>query len=364
MSDKAYKEGRPNQFKIFLALTRRNLMVFLKNVPIVFFTLMVPIAILAVYALFLRPMEISQIKQTLNSYLPSPIDINNEADALLLRKLYGITDCWMMSGILSVSCITVSLNSNYIMVKDKENDVAKDMISSPISSKTIMFSYFAFNIIITFVAIFIVYILCLLWLFCYKAYMITALDFFAILGVLLLSIISAALLNFFIASFIKTDSVLSTVVAIVSAAVGFLIGAYLPDSMLPSSIKTLTAFFPGTYSTTLLRNYFMQTPLGLVSTDLISRGISESFISEFTQMFGFKIDFFGISIEPPMMAVVIVIFIAIFLVLNFIFTSKNVFKGFFLNSKNKEKRKLLVNNLNVYNSIKLNEKEKIEDEIK
>lgn len=363
MSEKITKEGRPNQFKIFFALTRRNLMVFLKNVPIVFFTLMVPLAVLAVYALFLRPMEISQIKQTLNTYLPSPIDVANEADALLLRKLYGITDCWMMSGILSVSCITVSLNTNYIMVKDKENDVAKDMISSPISSKTIMFSYFAFNIIITFVAIFIVYLLCLLWLFFYKAYMITAIDFFAILGVLLLSIISAALLNFFLASFIKSDSVLSTFVAIVSAAVGFLIGAYLPDSMLPSSIKTLTAFFPGTYSTTLLRNYFMKTPLELVTNDLIKRGISEKFISEFTQMFGFKINFFGISIEPHMMAIVIVIFISIFLVLNFVFTSKNVLKGFFLNSKNKEAKKKLLKKLNVDNSSKNNIEVK-ENEIK
>ena len=342
MTKEQITEGRPNQFKIFLTLTKRHLMVYFKNVPIVFFTLMVPLAILLVYALFLRPMEVGQIKDIIKQY-GIILDENNSADFDTLKKIYAIADCWMMAGVLSVSCITVSLNTNYIMVKDKENDANKDMLSSPISSKTIMVSYFAFNIIITFLVIFIVYVICLLWLLGYNAYMISITDFFMIIFILLLSIVSASLMNFFIASFIKSDSVLSTVVAIFSAAIGFLIGAYLPNSMMPKSIRNVTAFFPGTYSTSLLRNYFMRRPLDKLAVDLGNM----KFMQELSSMFGFEIDFFGINVQKQTMSLVILAFIGIFLILNILFTSNNMFKGLVNNVKRikNQPKKTLTNGL-------------------
>ena len=53
----------PNQPKAFWSLTKRHLLVFLKNVPSVIFTLMVPLTVLAVYIVFLRPMEVAQWKR-------------------------------------------------------------------------------------------------------------------------------------------------------------------------------------------------------------------------------------------------------------------------------------------------------------
>lgn len=347
MANEQIKEGRPKQTRIFFALTKRHLMVYFKNVPIVFFTLMVPLAILLVYALFLRPMEIGQIKDIIKEY-GIALDSSNPADADTLKKIYGIADSWMMAGVLSVSCITVSLNTNYIMVSDKEHDVNKDMLSSPISSKTIMFSYFAFNIIITLIVIFTVYVICLLWLVFYNAFLITAGDFFLILAVLIMSIISASLMNFFIASFIKTDSVLSTVVAIFSAVVGFLIGAYLPNSMMPKSIRTVTAFFPGTYSTAMLRNYFMRNPLEKLAALPVFKN-NPKFIDELSSMFGFNVDFFGINVQRQTMFLVILAFIGIFLLLNICFTSNNMFNGLVRNVKKlkKQPKDLLINDLNI-----------------
>ena len=154
------KIERPNQLAIMLTMVKRNLKVYFKNVPIVIFTLMVPLAVLAVYALFLRPMEAQQIRSALEQFNIILKPEQNPDDLDFLKKIYGIADCWMMSGVLAVSCITVSLNSNYIMVKDKENDANKDMLSSPISPRTIMFSYFLFNFLVTFLVIFIVFLLC------------------------------------------------------------------------------------------------------------------------------------------------------------------------------------------------------------
>ena len=313
----------PNQPKAFWSLTKRHLLVFLKNVPSVIFTLMVPLTVLAVYIVFLRPMEVAQIKQTLiaNGII---YDTATEAGELFLQGVYGIADTWMISGVLSVSCITVSLNANVVLVRDKEREIAKDFISSPILPTTIVSSYFLFNLIVTFVTNLIVYFICLIYLACYGAYMITVLDFFAIIGVILYSSVSASLLMFFICSFISTESVMSPIVAIVSAAVGFLIGAFLPSGTGPVYIEYVTMFFPGTYSTGLFRNYFMRNPLvQLKQAPELSSEAGQKFVENLENQFSLNLNFFGHRVNPTVMSLVILLFIAVFAVLCCVFSSKN-----------------------------------------
>ena len=321
---KAFWQKIVQQLLILEALTRRHLMVFFKNWITVIFTLMVPLIILAVYILFLRNMELSQIDNALNS-----IEGLGAPDKDFLHQVYAIVDSWMISGVLAVSCITVSLNTCYILVRDKESGINKDFLSSPIPQKTIMASYFFFNTLVTFSINLIVYFICLIYLVAYGALMISVSDFFAIIGILLLSTLNASLLTFFICSFIKKESVLSSIVAIGSAAIGFLIGAYLPPNMLPDEVNSLTTFFPGTYSASLLRNYFMSTPLEkLVEQPYVleHQEALQDFIDGIQNDFDLNIDFFGHTVTPGVMALVILAFSGIFLVLNLIFTSRNLFR--------------------------------------
>ena len=332
-----------HQGYVFYSLTKRHLMVFFKNIPTVIFTLMVPLAVFAVYIIFLRQLETTSIKQALDGIIKDTdcvLGLESHAAEYkeIVKKVYGIADCWMVAGVLAVSCITVSLNANYIVVRDKESLVTRDFISSPIHPNIIVASYFTFNVIITFLVNFIVYLICLFVLSIYGAYMISLLDFFSILGVLLLSTISASLITFFICSFIKSESVMSPIVAIVSAGVGFLIGAYLPSNFGPKYIGYITTFFPGTYSVGLLRNYFMATPLSLLSAKLEDYGIS-GIMDSLSDQFALNIDFFGHEIEPGFMVLVLFIFIVIFLILNLIFSNKNFFHiNLKLKKKNKENK--------------------------
>ncbi len=316
---------------IFYALTKRHFLVFFKNWVTIIFTMMVPIIILAVYILFLRQMEIEQIVTALE-------DIEGVTeDASFMRAVFAIVDSWMISGVLAVSCITVSLNSCYILVRDKESGVNRDFISSPIPQWTIMSSYFFFNMIVSFLINVLVFFICLIYLVIYGAMMISVLDFFSIIGVLLLSTLNSSLFTFFICSFISKDSILSSIIAIFSAAIGFLIGAYLPPDMLPDAVNRLTTFFPGTYSAALLRNYFMTTPIAKLSALPIVEANAElaNVVESLQESFSFNLDFFDYEVTPGLMVVVILVFSAIFLVLNLIFTNKNFFK---LPKKKKEKQ--------------------------
>lgn len=330
-----------HQFSAFLALTKRHFLVFIKNVPTVIFTLMVPLSILLVYALFLRPMETSQIEESIASLLPEISE-----NYAVLKKFYALADSWMISGVLAVSCITVSLNTNYILVHDKENGLNKDMISSPIDSGIIVLSYFTFNFLVTFIVNFIVYSLCLIYLLCYNAYMISLLDFFANIGIILLSSISAALITHFICNFISTDAVMAPVVAIVSAAIGFLIGAYLPGDMMPSGIQSLTGFFPGTYSAGLFRNYMMSTPIEkLLQDPSLSNHIEE--VKQVVDMFNISIgenssvsvyvSFFSLKINTFVMSLILFGSIVVFLALNLGMSKKNNFFAFNHSVRKKKK---------------------------
>ncbi len=336
-----HEKHLPHQMGVFVSLTKRHLMVFFKNIPTVIFTLMVPVAIFAVYVIFLRQLETSTIKEALDGMIKaqstSTLEIGSDAYKDVLSKVYGIADCWMIAGVLAVSCITVSLNTNYIVVRDKESGVNRDFISSPIDSRVTVASYFVFNVIVTFLINFIVYLICLIYLLIYGAYMITFVDFWAIIGVLLLSTISASLITFFICSFIHTEAVLSPIVAIFSAAVGFLVGAYLPANMGPKYIGYITTFFPGTYSVGLLRNYFLTAPIKQLALSLSPYGL-DSLIEELQAQFSLNIDFFGNLVSPSIMWIVLVIFSGIFGALNLIFADKNFLRITF--SKKKKKKNI------------------------
>ena len=54
-----------NSFHIFFQLTKRHFLVFFKNKIRVFYTLMVPLIILAVYICFLRELELSTVENML-----------------------------------------------------------------------------------------------------------------------------------------------------------------------------------------------------------------------------------------------------------------------------------------------------------
>ena len=315
------KTNIKNEIFVLWALTKRHLKIFLKNKVNVLFTLLVPVIILVVYALFLRPMELSQIEVAIDKQLLSALKANND-----IRKVYGIVDAWMISGVLATSCITVSLNTCYIQVRDKETGVSKDFISSPITSRSIMLSYFLFNLIVTCLVNIIVFIGCVCYLLTYGAFLMRGSDFFALIGIIILSSICSALIMFFICSLISSESILSSITAIASAAIGFLIGAYLPTSMLPKSISFVTMFFPGTYSAGLFRNYFMNYPVyqlsELVQTNYAQFEQANTIISDLQANFSFNLDFFGNVVSPAFMVLTLCVYSIIFMSLNIMFSSR------------------------------------------
>ena len=118
-------------------LVERSLKIFLKDKVGVFFSLLAPLIVLVLYVLFLGDIQMDGIK---SAFEGAPIDE---------KLLRNFVDSWMLAGVVSVACITVSFSAQGIMIQDKEKGVLSDMLASPVSRGLIETGYLISNFVVT-----------------------------------------------------------------------------------------------------------------------------------------------------------------------------------------------------------------------
>ena len=305
---------------IFFELTKRHFLVFFKNKIRVFYTLMVPIIILLVYICFLRALELSTVENILYQLEVQP---NTE----LKQYINILVDSWMLSGIIALSTITISIQTNNIIINDKENGVNRDFSSSPIKKSLLIGSYFLFNFVVTLLICVVVLFVCLIYLAIMGEFVVTFTDFILMLACLAFSCITSTLFTVLICSFIKHESTLASIIASISAVAGFLIGAYMPLTMFPPILRNVCCFIPSTYSCNLMRFSFMNTPINLVSDYLQNSNIAnaEELIKTLTDNFGYNLNCFGYTLNIGYQAVINIGAIVLLVILN-ILSSKHLAK--------------------------------------
>ncbi len=303
-----------NYMDIFFRLTKRHILVLFRNKIRMFFTVMAPLIIFAVYILFLRDLELTSVQSAINQ-------LNSEQGFNLNYQDYKkvietVVDSWMLSGIIAISTITVSLQTNNIIVNDKENGVNRDFASSPIGKGVLIASYFLYNFIVTVIICIIFLAICFIYLASLNEFVLSFGDILQILGVLLYSSVSSVLFTVFICSFIKRDATMGSVIMIFSTAVGFIMGAYMPLGMMPDWVGNICGFFPGTYTCALLRYAFLSPPINGLSAQLASVAGGSELFSAVSENFGFNLKFFGNSVNPSYQTLVLGVFSLILIAVN------------------------------------------------
>lgn len=310
--------------RVYLTLVRRHFKVFFKNKIGVVFALLVPMITLILYVVFLRKLQVDAIDSNIGQVIdPSRVTQGIKDGAHLLA------DGWMLSGIVAVSCISVSLNTCTIMINDRLSGVSKDFVSSPISRRSINASYIIFNILATFLITFCVLLVSYLYLGAKGGFHISVGHTFLLIPILLLSVVSASLITCFLASFLTSYNTYNSISVIVSSASGFLIGAFMPVSMLPEIAQKVPLFFPGTYSAGLLRTFCLQGYYDSFRNYLFNvEHFTWDEIDRITQQLNDKlsmnINFFGSEVTPGYMALAIFIFAMFFIILNILFLDRNL----------------------------------------
>ena len=273
-----------------LSLARRNLKVFLKDKANVFFSLLAPLIVLALYALFLGRVQADGLLAALEE-----MGVSGGEGAVR-----AFCDSWMLAGSVSCACITVPLCACGIMVTDRSRGISADLRIAPLSGWVPPAAYFL-SVAAAGLAIgAIVLAVCFLWLAAAGAWFLTVADLFGCIGTLVLSVLSSSALLVFVVGFIRSQGAFTGLNIIFGTVVGFLIGAYMPISYFPKGVQYFTLFIPGSYTAGLFRNFMMGGALDNIA-DTLSPAFAESLRSEFSLTF----DFFGAELGMPAMAAVL-----------------------------------------------------------
>ena len=268
---------------------------------------MVPIIVFLIYIILLRNLEGEMLISALKDY--GLIDATGWKIPGMEHDCFTMMDFWMLSGLLGISAITISIQSNNIMVNDKENGVNRDFISSPVNPKILITSYFIFNFLVTLLLCFIFFLICLIYIAAMGEFVLTFLDILTILGVLIITCLSSTLITIFICAFINREPTLASIIAIFSSAAGFLVGAYMPFGLFPGWVEAVCCFIPLTHNVALLRfaflngvfERFQQTYEPLIE----DKGVYDALMSKVDQ-FGYNLHFFGDNVANPSVSAIIV----------------------------------------------------------
>lgn len=224
-----------------IALTKRNLLLYFRNRPGVFFSLLGAMISFILYIIFLK-------KSMINSWQGVP-------------NSHQMLDFWLIGGTLSVTAITTTLTSLGQLVKDKEREVIKDFYLTDLSRFRIKISYMLSATLIGFFMQMMMLSLMLGYFLFADSLAIPWTSMSAVTCIALFSSLLSVVINMLFIQFINRFDSLGTWGTIVGTASGFLVGTYVPLGILPSFAQFLIKLTPGAYVAAIYRQILMDDKL-------------------------------------------------------------------------------------------------------
>ena len=229
----------------FIGLTKRNMLVFFTDKGTLFFSMLTPMIILLLYILFLK-----------NSLLSSLQNAATGLENLVAAKdMAQFVNGLLLTGIISSALITIPYNALEIIVRDREDRVDLDMLSTPVKRFEIILSYFCAAVASAFMQAMIVLAVGIGILSMSGDMYLTALDIVKLVGAVFLGTVSSTSVFMVVMMFFKSMGTCGAFMGIISAVSGFVIGAYMPLSEFNKSIQNVCNLVPATGITVLIRNY-------------------------------------------------------------------------------------------------------------
>lgn len=299
----------------YKGITLRNIRVYLKDKTSIIMSLMAQIIILGLFLLFLK-----------NNYTDSIIaQLGELRDLLSDNDINAIVNSYLMAGVIGTSVVTVALNSLAVMVSDRERKINFDYGASPVKGHTVVLSYFSGAVVNTFLVSAVLTTAGFIFLCIGSEITYTLLDFLKIYGLVALGSISATLVLMVFASFFKKSSTQGSFGVLVSAAIGFITGAYIPVSQFSESIQTGVNLVPASQIAGMMK-YVLITPTIDHVNDVLNGIDNGEFAKAMYQIFSVKMNIFSNEVDFGFMLMYSLIAIAVFLIINlalYRFTSKN-----------------------------------------
>lgn len=299
--------GFSKAFYAYKGMTARNIKVYLKDRMTIILSMLTQIIVLGLYLLFLKQNYVDAVTQGLGEF--SKLVTDNDIQALV--------NSWLIAGVIGTSVVTVALNSLSVMVSDKHEKIDFDYKATPMRGSTVVLSYFTGAVINTFFISTILLTAGFIFIGITGGFIYSISDILKTYGLVALGSVSSTLILMFIASFFKKNSTLSSFGVLVSAAIGFVIGAYIPVSQFGESVQTVVNLVPGSQIAGMMRNVLMTPAINNIN-DVLGGADNGLFAEGINNVFALNLNIFGEEVGIPFMMIFSIAAIVLFLVLNLV----------------------------------------------
>ena len=265
-------------------LIKRNLLLFFKDWQSILFSLLTSIIVLVLYLLFLKGTFVSAIQSAMEQY-PGLASMVPQKDIDMFANLF------LLSGILGSAMISVPFSCITVLVKDRANKVDYDILATPMKREQIILAYFISAVLTSILLNSIILAVGLIGIRMQGNMYLNISQVVKAFSVVALGSISASAIFMIIVLFFKTVSACEAFFGILSAASGFVIGAYIPISQFSNEVQTVCNLFPASQITIMLRNILLNGLLEHINTSL--QGVDQGmFVLSLKEYFTFQAKLF------------------------------------------------------------------------
>ena len=296
--------------KGFIGLTKRNVQIYFKDIHSVIFSLLTSIIVFVLYLLFLKGTFVSAIEGTMQGL---EAFINTDDVKMFVNGV-------LLVGILGSATITIPSNCLTTIVKDRERKVDYDILATPVKRWQIILSYLTAAVISSFMMTSLLLSAGLIILAFLGNMHLSALSILGAYGVIFLGCLSSSALFMTVVLFFKSSSAAGAFFGILSAAAGFVIGAYIPISQFSTKIQTVCNLLPASQICALLRNMLLTGCLDEMNRSIggVDNGL---FVDAIRQSMTFNASVFEKSLPVNVMCIYTGIFTLLsLLVMIFLYT--------------------------------------------
>ena len=267
-----------------LGLIKRNLLLFFKDWQSVLFSLLTSIIVLVLYLLFLKGTFVSAMQSAMEQY-PGLVSMIAEKDIDMFANFL------LLTGILGSAMISVPFSCITTLVRDRANKVDYDILATPLKRGQIIFAYFVSAVLSSTLLTGFILAIGLVGISLQGDTHLNAIQLVKSFAVVALGSISASAIFMIVVLFFKSVSACEAFFGILSAASGFVIGAYIPISQFSNGVQTVCNLFPASQITILLRNILLNGLLEHINTSLA--GVDQGmFVLSLKEYFSFQAKLF------------------------------------------------------------------------
>lgn len=231
----------------FIGLTKRNILIYFKDFQSVIFSVLTSFIVFGLYMLFLKGTYLDYFDGALLGLegLVAPEDIESLVNGILL------------AGIMGSALITVPYNCLTTIVKDREHKIDYDISATPIKRSQIILSYFTAASTCSFIMVSAILTIGLLVLNGMGDIHISAASLVMLYGMNIVGSVSTTAFCMIIMLFFKSSGASGAFFGMLSAAAGFIIGAYIPTAQFSDAMQTVCNIFPATHVTVIIKELLL-----------------------------------------------------------------------------------------------------------